>query len=216
MINTRNMQAAPRQPGPAKKQQLSNPQWGASTAKVGEEVKLKVSSTDLHENANVIFSIWKEGFDPAVDIPVAKVYGPNKGNAAEAKWSYSVESSPEVKTDASLLEHYDSLGIERNPEMIKHHITDHTAAFENDLDDTAKFVFTAIGFKCQEIESGTVEIGDEINTEIFSLSDSEYANIDYEIIEVNGSKKSGTIGSDSPVDEKSMIPGLYQMKITRK
>ena len=100
MINTRNMQAAPRQPGQEKHQKLSNPQWGASTAKVGEEVTLKVSSTDLHENANVIFTIWEEGFDPAVDVPVAKVYGPNKGNAAEAKWKwfFQPEDHPEPLT----------------------------------------------------------------------------------------------------------------------
>jgi hypothetical protein len=117
MINTRQLQAAPRQPGPAKKQQLSNPQWSSSTAKVGEEVTLKVSSTDLHANAAVHFTIWKEGFDPAVDIPVAKVQAPNKGNAAEAKWKIPM------------------------PENL----------------DT-KYVFTAIAFKCAEVEAGSMEM----------------------------------------------------------
>jgi hypothetical protein len=72
-------------PNQDKQPRLSNPKWSVDRANVGEEVTLFVTCVDQYENANVVFSVWKDGADTEKDRPVAKLTAPNKGGKAEAK-----------------------------------------------------------------------------------------------------------------------------------
>ncbi len=81
-------------PNQDKQPKLSNPKWSADKATVGEEVTLTVDCADQYENANVVFSVWKEGADTEKDQPVAKLTAPNKGGKAEAKWRYVYVHDP--------------------------------------------------------------------------------------------------------------------------
>jgi len=97
MFNTRNPQNKSDPSEKEKKPKLSSPKWGKTKAKVGEAVKLSVSSSELYENANVEFTIWKDGADETKDEPVKKVWGKNQGGKAEAEWTwyYRAEDWPE-------------------------------------------------------------------------------------------------------------------------
>ena len=97
MFNTRNPQNKSDPSEKEKHPKLSNPKWGKTKAKVGEAVKLSVSSSELYENANVEFTIWKDGADETKDEPVKKVWGKNQGGKAEAEWTwyYRAEDWPE-------------------------------------------------------------------------------------------------------------------------
>jgi phage baseplate assembly protein gpV len=93
MINTRDLisNAPPSQLN--KKPSLNNPRWSSSSAKIGEELSLEVSSTDLYEGAAVYFEIWQEGYDPQKDKPLAKKQGNNKGGKAKINWTWYYRES---------------------------------------------------------------------------------------------------------------------------
>ena len=213
MINTRNMNGGQKKEGQDKKPKLSNAKWGSSSAKVGEEVTLEVSTSDLYEGATIYFSIWEEGFDPAVDVPVAKVYGPNKGNAAEAKWNYAASDLSSPKGDLSLKKYYESQGIILPNDYFKYRIKDHTAAFSNSVQSTAKFVFTAIAFKCDQVDSSSVEIGATIKMTAKTATGEKIDDINLGLVLADQSTESGSIGSSGEYTKQSVIPGLFQLKI---
>jgi phage baseplate assembly protein gpV/uncharacterized Zn-binding protein involved in type VI secretion len=81
-------------PNQDKQPRLSNAKWSVNRATVGEEVTLTVDCSDQYENANVVFSVWKDGADMEKDQPVAKLSAPNQGGKAEAKWRYVYVHDP--------------------------------------------------------------------------------------------------------------------------
>ena len=75
--------------------ELTSPQWSSGTAKVGEEVKLSVSTTNVREGESVTFTIWEDGADMEADAPVYKKWGYNHGGKAEIKWRYVYIHDPD-------------------------------------------------------------------------------------------------------------------------
>jgi len=78
-----------------KERSLSSPQWSASSALVGEEVTLKVSTTNVPEGDVVHFTIWEENADKTQDAPVKKTWARNEGGSAEVKWKYVYVHDPQ-------------------------------------------------------------------------------------------------------------------------
>ncbi len=181
MINTRQMEAPAYHPMRGKSPKLSSPQWGATTAKVGEEVTLEVNVSELYEGANIYFTIWKEGFDPAVDVPVAKLTGRNDGTKAVGRWKANM---PNPDSD----------------------------------EDKAKFVFTAIAFKCAEVQSNALEVSRFILK--ITLKNSETGNLmphaEYEVRFEDGSIRKGKLDEDACAIEKDVPDCKYEITFVTK
>ncbi len=179
MFNTRDPISKTDPNEPDKHPKLTSPQWGSSTAKVGEEVTLSVSTTDLYENATVYFTIWADGADRTKDEPVKKVLGTNVGGKAEATWTwfYRPEEWPEPFTAKP------------------------------------KFVFTADSFKCAQVESSGVEMGDELSITVYKPDGSKATNSKYIAILPDRSRREGATDTNGKIELKDLPPGIIDIEI---
>ena len=218
IVNTRNPLAKAGKPRPQDVQRsLQNPKWSSAKAKSGDEVTLSVDLVNQHEHAGVTFTIWQEGADLQKDAPLAKLKGQNKGGKAEEKWRFNFEPyEPEIKDSdmASYLK--ERLGMEVSGEALRHCIKDYKEKYANPFDKTAKLFFTAKSYRCEEVKSDALEIGEDLAITLTDCFGNPLKDVDYTLIGPDGQEKSGRTSSTGKIEEKALIPGRHQIKIVQK
>ena len=218
IVNTRNPMAKPGKPRPQDVQRsLQNPKWSSAKAKTGEEVTLSVDLVNQHENAGVTFTIWEEGADREKDTPVAKLKAQNKGGHAEANWRYDFAAFEFESPDSAAADYFrENLGIPLSSELLEHYISNYKDKYQNPIDKTAKFCFTVKSYRCAEVSSSTIEIGDDIAVTLKDVYGNPLKNTEYVLIGPDGKEKSGRTGNDGKIQEQALIPGKHQLKIVPK
>ncbi|MCP4135084.1 MAG: hypothetical protein GY754_29180, partial [bacterium] len=85
---------------------------------------------------------------------------------------------------------------------------------ENPVTEKPKFVFTAISFRCEEVESGAVEFSDKVDVEVKdNILGEEVADREYKlIVEGTDITREGKVGSDKKILEEDLPPGKYQVR----
>uniref|UniRef100_UPI00069FD3FD PAAR domain-containing protein n=1 Tax=Spirochaeta cellobiosiphila TaxID=504483 RepID=UPI00069FD3FD len=74
---------------------LSSPSWSVTSALIGEEVTMSVSTSNVPDMSVVHFTIWDQNADQETDSPEKKVWARVEGGQAEAKWIYSFQADPQ-------------------------------------------------------------------------------------------------------------------------
>uniref|UniRef100_UPI00069D1296 PAAR domain-containing protein n=1 Tax=Spirochaeta cellobiosiphila TaxID=504483 RepID=UPI00069D1296 len=74
---------------------LSSPSWSVTSALIGEEVTMSVSTSNVPDMSVVHFTIWDQNADQETDSPEKKVWARVEGGQAEAKWVYSFQADPQ-------------------------------------------------------------------------------------------------------------------------
>jgi phage baseplate assembly protein gpV len=62
--------------------------WGSGRVKEGEEAELIAQVKDIADGNVVLFQVWKEGQNPAVNIAQMQIPAGIEGGVAKAKWKY--------------------------------------------------------------------------------------------------------------------------------
>jgi uncharacterized Zn-binding protein involved in type VI secretion len=200
-----------------KQPKLQNPEWSTDKAATGEEVSLSVDLVDQYEYANVTFKIWEEGADREKDMPVAVLKGQNREGKAEAKWRYRIYTLVLPDKESSFIRFLeDKMGFTVDRSAAKYYIENYEEEFDNPHDKTAKFYFTCKSFRCKEVESGIIEIGDDLKLVFTDEYGKPLKDTHFTIAGPDKSKTEGTTGDNGKIEEKGIIPGIHQIELEYK
>jgi hypothetical protein len=108
------------------------------------------------------------------------------------------------------------LGIDVSGTALQFYIKDYKEKFDNPFDKTAKLFFTANSYRCEEVKSDLVEIGEDLSITLLDPYGNPLKDVDYAIIGPDGQEKTGRTGSNGKIEEKAIIPGRHQLKIVHK
>ncbi|MBN2442586.1 MAG: hypothetical protein JXJ04_14625, partial [Spirochaetales bacterium] len=196
-----------------KQPKLQNPKWSTDKAGAGEKITLSVDLIDQYDFANVTFKIWEKGADREKNTPVAVLKGQNFDGKAEVTWQYSVDAFVFESEENPLVNFAkDKLGVDIPPQILKLFIRDYEAKYENPAKETARFIFTCKSFRCKEVESPALEVGDNLYMRFHLPGGKLLKNVEYTIIGPDGKKIQGKTGEDGSIKEKALIPGRHNIK----
>ena len=200
-----------------KQPKLANPQWSTDKAVTGEEVTLTVKLTEQYEYANVTFKIWEDGADREKDMPLAVLKGRNMEGKAEVKWRHRIDTLVLPDKQSSFIQFLENqMDIVVNRSSVKYYIENYEEDFDNPHDKTAKFYFTCKSFRCEEVKSGIIEIGDELKLIITDEYGKSLKDTNYTIAGPDKGKTEGTISDNGKIEEKGVIPGIHQILLEYK
>jgi hypothetical protein len=170
-----------------------------------------------HENAGVTFTIWKEGADREKDMPVARLQAQNKGGKAEVQWRYRFDDFAfATKPNDFAIYFKECLNMPVDPAAFRYLIDDYTEKYENPEKAVAKFIFTCKSYRCEEQQSGVIEIGDDFKLTILDEYGKPAENAKYSMMSPDGQKSAETVGKKGKIEKKALIPGKHQIKIEFK
>ncbi|MBN2738773.1 MAG: hypothetical protein JXR70_17455 [Spirochaetales bacterium] len=212
-INLREPVAAPGQYNAlTDERSLVNPKWSRDKVSSGDEIIMSVdiqSQTGLR--GPVHFRIFPEGADPEVDLPIAVKSVSKEEGTAQAKWHFSLDEYKLPERDNAVADFLkEKMDMDIDPEDYKYYIEDYEEPFDNPLTETAKFFFACKAFRCDEVKSEAIEIGDSLNIIFYDEFQNPVKDVEYSILCADGQKIEGVTGDDGKIQEKAVIPGIVQ------
>jgi hypothetical protein len=87
---------------------------------------------------------------------------------------------------------------------------------ENPLKEKPKFFFTAVGKRCQEVKSGNVEMGMEIDIPFCYDNGECIAGLEYTLTGVDGTEEKGKTGTNGRIQNDALLPGNFEISIDWK
>jgi hypothetical protein len=76
--------------------EFTRAQWGAGTAKEGEELELSADVRDIADGNMVTFQVWREGQDPAAHTALVQIPVTVEGGTAKGRWEYRLVDAERV------------------------------------------------------------------------------------------------------------------------
>jgi hypothetical protein len=203
--------------------ELSSPEWqdaeGKNTEKgyVGEALKLKVScNEDTEEGAGVTFRVYAAGAEPGRDAPVAELSGKNQGGTAEAEWTYRYKK-PKTEVDQILVKYLSRiLGAPVTGDFIGNYISDLSEPREGEIQDTRKYIFTAVTNRSKVQKSAEIELTDSLQLFYVNAFGERIANSSIVINNPLGEEKNTSFDDNGTYGETDLMSGIYNLSIKRE
>ncbi|MBN2440532.1 MAG: hypothetical protein JXJ04_04285 [Spirochaetales bacterium] len=82
---------------------------------------------------------------------------------------------------------------------------------DNPLKEKPKFIFTAKSFRCEKVESGTLEWGQDLIIDVMDIYGVPLKNAKYTLIGPDGKEQEGDTGDNGKIEERNLIPGEYKV-----
>ena len=135
----------------------------------------------------------------------------------EAKWRYSMDEFEFESPRNDMGDFYkEKMDIDVSPELTKYLIQDYEDEYKNPFDKTAKFFFTVKSYKCEKVEAGIIEFGDDLNVVFSEAVGNNLKDVEYSVIGPDKEKIESKTSSDGKIDKKALIPGQHQIKFKYK
>ena len=170
---------------------VSNAQWSADTAEVGETVTMSADIEGYEPGTEAVFSIYERDVS-GPDRLIASVEAQTQGSSVEAEWQYEYQEEPEDAQGARI----QVSGGDQRERM--------------GYSDPDYYFVVRVG--SQEARSGFLEVRDYLEAELKDPDEEPIADQEYTLYLPNGQIRNGTTDGSGVIREEDLPPGYCEIR----
>ena len=165
---------------------VTNAQWSADTAEVGEAVTMSADVEGFEAGTPAIFTVYKRDVS-GPDRLVGEIRTETEGSSVQAEWQY---------------EYPENIGEDDGPQPGSGERTGYSAP---------DFYFL-VRVGNQQARSGFLEIHDTLEIELKDPDEEPITDQDYVLQLANGQVRNGAVDQDGSLREENLPPGYYEIR----